>query len=186
MAPRRLGRTAGLALSLTVLAILAGLGVLAYAFLAPTPGDSKRTVAAPPGRALTNADKIIARLINAADHDMRSVELGRWFVRQVRSASAAIAPGDCTPEAFPLAAIADRVPGANAVTKAELANHLADLVREACAVAGARGDIAATLLDFEIGALGPADGQTAKPDQAAGLLLGMPGYALTSPVPLPA
>ena len=100
---------------------------------------------------------------------MRSVELGRWFVRRLRALPPPT-PGRCV-DAASIVAIAAAVPGTNAVTRAEVAKHLADLTREACAAP----DYAQALTAFEAAAFDPP----------AGVLLGM-GYAPASPVALPA
>lgn len=137
---------------------------------------SRNATAAPPFRRLTESDRIISRLINAVNHDMRSLELARWFIAQLASSAAnsqfACGKGD----ALDVAAIAAKVPGANEVTRAELAAHLGDLVREACArKPQTPREFAAVLREFGDSAYHPVHG----------ILKGMPGYSVGSSVPLP-
>lgn len=137
---------------------------------------SRNATAAPPFRRLTESDRIISRLINAVNHDMRSLELARWFIAQLASSAAdgqyACGKGD----SLDVAAIAAKVPGANEVTRAELAAHLGDLVREACArKPQTPREFAAVLREFGDSAYHPVHG----------ILKGMPGYSVGSSVPLP-
>lgn len=127
--------------------------------------DSPRPQALPPPRPPTPAEKLVARLINAMDHDMRSLELGRWFLDQVRRQ--ARERGGC--EVVDVPGIVARVPGANEVTRAELRKHLTELVALLCS--GGQ-------FDAQLDALARA----LLPD---GLLGGMPGYRLTSARALP-
>lgn len=146
------------------LAVLGGL--VAVAMLA----DRRRfnPTAAPPSRPLRESDKIIARMINAVNHDARSLELGRWFLFHLRRLTAGYRCDPSVPLDF--WSIASRMPGANDITKLELQDHMRDLVREACARGGVH-----KLREFEASAL----------DAHSGVLRGMPGYAERSPIRLP-
>lgn len=122
-----------------------------------------RAAALPPPRKPTPSEKVTARLINAMDHNMRSLELGEWFLDQV------VRGGGCSAD---VRGIVERVPLANDVTRGELRTHLADLVVALCADgsgAGFQGQVAALRAALQ-------------PD---GLLSGMNGYSIKSPVPLP-
>lgn len=130
--------------------------------------DTRKAVADPPFRPLTSAEKTMAALINAHDHDMRSLELGRWYVRQLR----ALVKGTSCPTNANFGAIAGKVPNANAVTKKEVERLLRELQADVCR--GAK-DVGAALDEFERMALHPS----------TGVLAGMPGYAHTSPATLP-
>lgn len=143
-----------------------------------TPSPSgKLKEATMPGRKPAEADAVTARLINAVNHDMRSLELGRWFFAQMRARAAASATMcDRQTGTLDFADIARKVPGANAVTQAEVQTHLRDLARQICSLAtstGVSAERAASQLEAVV--FGAKDG----------ILGGMPGYAAASPVALP-
>jgi hypothetical protein len=138
----------------------------------------RRAAAAPPARKPAASDQTLADAINAVNADMRSLELGRWYVAQLRKR----ATGACAAPAAAdkaCAQIADLVPGANEVTRREVRGHLGDLLDLACADAAASGESVDTVL--------ARYGQSAfgLPGGAPGLLAGMPGYAQRSPRALP-
>jgi len=130
--------------------------------------------AAPPFRTPTASDKILARMVNAVNHDMRSLELAQWFAAQLAGAVRASGYACGSQRPLDYSGIAAKVPGANDVTKLELRSHMADLMAEACAGSG-KGSLADTLLRFGASAAHPA----------TGVLAGMPGYSVKSAVPLP-
>lgn len=136
----------------------------------PPPGGAL-PAARPPNRTPTEGDKILARLINAVDHDMRSIELGNWFLAEINRLRV---PCDAGVRSAELLAIARRVPGANSVTQSELYGHLTDLVNELCRGGAARSAFASRVSSLRATAL-----------SAGGLLLGMPGYSAKSNRPLP-
>ena len=77
----------------------------------------------------TPAATLIGDLINNANYEMRSLELGRWFLNRLRAElRAGRSCGDVDHEA-----IVARLPGTNAVTRAEQAKHLRALLALACA-----------------------------------------------------
>ena len=149
---------------------------------APTPAPTQyptpvHVVAQPPARRPTKSDMALARLINTIDADMRSIELGRWFVYSlatrlysVRVCSDALR--------YDFAGIARRVPGANAVTQREIQKHLEAIMRLAMASCpndgNPRPSLGRALERMELSAFG-----------INGTLRGMPGYANKSRLPLP-
>lgn len=142
------------------------------------------TVAREPVRSLTKTDSLLARLLNAIDADMRSIELGRWFVAALRAQLPRGGVIDCNNvlNVFDYDSIAARVPRINAVTRRETAATLRALVEETalkvCDVPTARDTtpsaLAGVLTAVEESAFG-----------ASGVLLGMPGYSPRSRLPLP-
>lgn len=122
----------------------------------------RHAAALPPPRKPTPAEKIMARMINAMDHDLRSLELGEWFLDQV------VAGGGCGAQ---VDAIVQRVPVINDITRAELRRHLSELLDALCI--DGRGGLATQVaaLRAEL--------------QPGGLLGGMNGYSIKSSVLLP-
>lgn len=135
--------------------------------------DTPRPVALPPPRKPDVSEKILARLINAVNYDMRSLQLGSWFLMQLRRQATSSSADACV-RGLDFEGIAAKVPGANPVTRAEVATHLRDLVYTLCATKDTSSLVQA-IDDLEYDALNPR----------TGLLIGMPGYRRTSPVPLP-
>lgn len=126
---------------------------------------------------MSESDMIIARMINAANYDLRSLELGQWFVRRLKAGVAAT-DFQCDPSERDIdyEAVVDALPGMNDVTKREVQDHMRTLVMEACkrGPTTAAG-VAKTLNAFEQAAVGPADG----------VLRTMAAYKEMSQVPLP-
>lgn len=124
-------------------------------------------------KVLAQADSVIADLLNASNAEVRSLELGFWFLDRLRAEvrspgkSSACSPGN----AVDYAAIASRVPGTNEVARAEHVKHLKALMVLACRL----GDPAASLDAFRAHAL-----------LAGGTLTAAPyAYVSTSRAPLP-
>lgn len=108
---------------------------------------------------------IMGDLLNAANYELRSLELGRWFLDQLRAQlREGTSCGDVDHEA-----IVARLPNTNDVTRAEQAKHLRALLALACA--GPKSPMA--MLDG-FGAL-----------LATGPKVGVYAYAPRSSVPLP-
>jgi hypothetical protein len=125
----------------------------------------------------------LADAVNNLNHEMRSCEIAEWFVtRLVAQAMVRLegrVPCDRAAAAFDTTAIANAVPGANDVTRAEVARSLQTLVREtARRVCGEGGVVTASDmadgLRESLAFCAPPDGQ----------LLAL--YPLKSRVPLPA
>lgn len=130
-----------------------------------------------PYRPPKNSDGLLAALINNLDADMRSIEIGSWFVGRLRAQILAKTdPVNCD-ASFDLPSIADAIPGANPLTKAGTIVRLQKLVAElfkGCEGQTTKAALVRTLNAFEDDAFKPG----------SGLLLSMP-YSLKSPVPLP-
>lgn len=155
------------------IAIAALLVVWALRRTAPAPINE---AAVAPSRPPTAEDKALARLINAIDADMRSIELGRWFVRAL-VARVEVAPSCSDAMTVDVGAIARAVPGANEIAQAEVRKHLRDvlaLAAASCDPTRPGASVADALRRMDVSAFG-----------ARGTLRGMPGYATTSKVPLP-
>lgn len=127
--------------------------------------ETRRSVALPPFRPPTKNDKLVAELINAHNYDMRSLELGRWYLRQLK----ALGSDKCS--APPVKSIVDKVPGLNEVTKVEVYRVLRELWSGVCET----GNPSRALDDLERVSLHPTKG----------LLSGMPGYSVNSSIALP-
>lgn len=122
-----------------------------------------------PGRPLGESDKILARMINNVNADMRSIELGIWFIRKLKES---VKPQvSCTDPGIDFGGIVAQIPETNEITRSELMTDLRDLFRLACA----NGDIVRALDQMSFDAFDPE----------SGVLLGMPGYSLKSRLPLP-
>lgn len=134
--------------------------------------------AKPPGRPLTESDKILSRLINHVNADMRSLELGRWYLERLRRAySVRTVDGVVQCEFEEIAwTIARDIPRANDVTREAVTRDLIELQRLAIPKCGAKlRDVLDTLDMFDDLAFGPK----------TGVLRGMPGYTERSSVALP-
>lgn len=147
-------------------------------------GASKplHNAALPPRRVPSEGEKLLAALINVVDADMRSLELGRWYVRRLQAAARRLPFVDCATvvDAIDYGAIARDVPRANDVTRREIEWLLRQLVREAAAECSVERvvetDRFVGLLDaYAVLAF----------DRDHGLLWGMPGYSRYSRLPLP-
>lgn len=149
---------------------------------APLQRPPLHVTALEPRRSPTHSDKLLAALVNAVDADMRSLELGRWYVRRLQTAVAALPYVDCATvaEAIDYAAIARDVPGANDVTRREVARLLRQLVEDATYKCPDRildaAQFANVLAGYGVLAF----------DRRDGLLWGMPGYTARSRLRLPA
>jgi hypothetical protein len=155
-----------------VLAILAALVVVIFATV--RPGFSFEV----PSRVPSKADSALAALVNSLDADMRSIEIGSWFVSRLRAQiMAKVDPVRC--DAFlDLGGIADAVPGANALTKSEIVarlQRLVDVLFASCKGSTTKSELVRALDSFEDSAFHPR----------TGILLAMPGYSAKSPRPLP-
>lgn len=140
------------------------------AAIAPRPAVS-------PYRPPKISDALLSSLINNLDSDMRSVEIGSWFVGRLRAQILAQPDPVKCDATFDLASIANAIPGANPVTKAETIVRLQRLVTElfkGCEGQMSRAALVRTLNAFEDDAFKPG----------SGLLLSMP-YSLKSSKPLP-
>lgn len=84
--------------------------------------------APPPKTPPPPAAMILGDLINNANYELRSLQLGRWFVDQLR---AELREGRSCDEVDHDAIVA-RLPGANAVTRSEQTKHLRALLAMAC------------------------------------------------------
>lgn len=123
------------------------------------------------------SDGLLSALINNLDSDMRSIEIGSWFVGRLRAQILAKADPVTCDASFDLASIAGAIPGANPVTKAETIVRLQRLVTElfkGCEGRTTKAALVRTLDAFEDDAFKPG----------SGLLLSMP-YSLKSSKPLP-
>lgn len=123
------------------------------------------------------SDGLLAALINNLDSDMRSIEIGSWFVARLRAQVLAKSDPVKCDASFDLASIASAIPGANPVTKAGAIVRLQRLVTElfkGCEGQTTKAALVRTLNKFEDDAFKPG----------SGLLLSMP-YSLKSPKPLP-
>lgn len=142
-------------------------------------------VARPPSLPLTRSDSVLARLINAIDADMRSIELGKWFLAAMRAQVPVGTTLGCDDivDMFAYERIAAAVPGINDVTKRETVKTLRALASmlsvEACDMAYkstvTSDDLLAVLDKYEKSAF----------DDRQGVLLGMPGYSTASRLALP-
>lgn len=153
----------------------------------PTPASASPSAAplvpnetaAPPPRKPSASDQILARAINAVNHDMRSLELGGWLASRLGAALSKVPGGDpCAPGARVDFGFLNALPGASALTKSELRGHLQALLKDACrraALAGGGATALTALRDSVRDALDPA----------TGTLVGMPGYSVLSRVKLP-
>lgn len=145
--------------------------------------DSALPAAAPPRRRVTRADELLASLINAQNAEMRSVELGRWFVASLRRVAASF-PGamncDSFVDAVPYDAIASRVPRINDIARRETARLLRELLSHAAADCGPGGVVNPRDVDAKLAEFGEAAF-----DDLSGLLWGVNGYTARSRVPLP-
>lgn len=121
----------------------------------------------PPPRKPTAADLAIAGMINAADHDMRSLELGHWFLDRVRQQYDQGRGCDIDYDA-----IVQSLPGTNDVTRAEQASRLRRLMGIVC-----DDDDPMAKLDFY---------RKAALDPVNGTVVALHKYPVRSPVPLPA
>ena len=144
--------------------------------VAPAPIN---VIARPPMRKLTQGEKDLARVINAIDADMRSIELGRWFLRRLRDRAQDAEDGaSCAQIASDVEYrdIAADVPGINAVTERETVANLRRLMRSLAATckSGERDELVARIDELRESALG-----------STGILRGMPGYSEWSRVDLP-
>jgi len=130
-----------------------------------------------PYRPPKNSDGLLAALINNLDADMRSIEIGSWFVGRLRAQILAKTDPVKCDASFDLPSIADAIPGANPITKAGAIVRLQRLVTElfkGCEGQTTKAALVRTLDAFEDDAFKPG----------SGLLLSMP-YSLKSPKPLP-
>jgi hypothetical protein len=130
-----------------------------------------------PYRPPKNSDGLLAALINNLDSDMRSIEIGSWFVGRLRAQILAKTDPVKCDTLFDLASIANGIPGANPVTKVETIVRLQRLVTElfkGCDGQTTKAALVRTLDMFEDDAFKPG----------SGLLLSMP-YSLKSSKPLP-
>jgi hypothetical protein len=117
-------------------------------------------------------------MINNLDADMRSIEIGSWFISRLRALiMTKNNPVNC--DVFlDLAGIASVIPGANDTTKAATVGRLQRLVTElfkGCNGTTTKESLVQTLNAFEDSAFKPG----------TGVLLTMPGYSLKSSKPLP-
>lgn len=131
-----------------------------------------------PYRKPSDSDDLIAKVINSLDADMRTIEIGSWFLSRLRAQFLAKTdPVRC--DAFvDLWDIANAVPGANVVTKSELVKRLQQVVNlmfEGCKGSISKAELVRVLDAYEDSAFHPR----------TGLLLSMTGYSLKSPKPLP-
>ena len=126
--------------------------------------DTRRTFPESLPRLPDNADAFVSRAINAVNHDMRSVELGRWMIDQLKRYAR------CDTDDFSF--LSYRIPGINAVAAQEVAVHLGSIMNLACEI---NPKAPSQALD-DIGARTLGKG---------GLLVGMPAYRKKSPVKLP-
>lgn len=160
-----------LALVVVVVAVLATLGVLFWK-------SKNRSEIGVPYRIPSESDSALAALINVLDADMRSIEIGSWFISRLRAQLLAKTnPIQCD-TFIDLGNIATAVPGANDVTKAEIIIKLRRLVAalfKGCSGTTTKELLVNTLDAFEDSAFKPG----------SGLLLRMPGYSLKSSKPLP-
>ena len=142
----------------------------AAAAIAPRP-------ALVPYRTPKISDGLLSSLINNLDSDMRSIEIGSWFVGRLRAQILAKTDPVKCDTLFDLASIANDIPGANPVTKVETIVRLQRLVTElfkGCDDQTTKAALVRTLDMFEDDAFKPG----------SGLLLSMP-YSLKSSKPLP-
>ena len=145
-------------------------GERAAAAIAPRP-------ALVPYRPPKVSDGLLSSLINNLDSDMRSIEIGSWFVGRLRAQILAKTDPVTCDASFDLASIADAIPGANPITKAGAIVRLQKLVTElfkGCQGQTTKAALVRTLDAFEDDAFKPG----------SGLLLSMP-YSLKSSRPLP-
>lgn len=150
------------------------IGVLAYfAFRKRKPGPPAPTAdsTVTPAPSAGSATQSMTSLINVHDHDMRSLELGRWYVAKLR-VQVKDRGNTCATD-FDFEPIAKKVPRINDVTRKEVVRLLRELVAELCSTSPS--DLVAELDAFERRVLDPSTGS----------LVGTPGYALKSSVPLP-
>lgn len=164
-------RSTASANTLAVIAMVVCVAMLTViTIVAPRASDAVRSLwRGKSEKQLSASDKIIARMINAVNHDMRSLDLGWWFVNKL-----ALAGGSCAQGVD--VGFVDQLPGANQVTRAELRGHATELAAEACALSDRERTTFADALK-KIG--------TAALDPDTGVLATMPGYTVKSAVPLP-
>ncbi len=131
-----------------------------------------------PYRKPTYSDDLLAKVINSLDTDMRSIEIGSWFLSRLRAQILA-KPDPIRCDTFiDLADIANAVPGANVVTKSEIIKRLqrvVDFMFKGCGGSMTKAELVRVLDAYEDSAFHPR----------TGLLLSMPGYSLKSSKPLP-
>ena len=134
----------------------------------------------PPTTPLTDGDKALAALLNVVDADMRSIDLGRWFVKGLRWVLSNSDIKTCKDVAMvsedQLAVIADKVPGANEVTRREIRRRLRRVLDIPLCAPGYPLVSMLTQLDRM------SDRAFRIP---SGTLRGMPGYSIKSRLPLP-
>lgn len=162
---------------------MAAVGLAVFYFARRGDVDAPLPVAAPPRRRVTRADHLLSSLINAQNADMRSIELGRWFVASLRRVAASF-PGSMNCDAFvdavPYDAIAARVPRINDVARRETARLLRELLAHAAADCGVGGVVDPRAVDAALAGFGEAAF-----DDVDGLLWGVNGYTARSRAPLP-
>lgn len=166
-----------LVIVLIVLVVAGGIGVGIWLLARRRAQTRPNITAAPPFRKPTDGDKIIARMINAANYDLRSLELGDWLVSQLSRAIVAAGATCQSRDKIDYYALVNKIPGVNDVTKMELQNHMRDLVGVACS------RVAATTPQQLVAELRRMADAAVNPDK--GLLVGMPGYSVKSAVVLP-
>lgn len=159
-------------IALVVAIVVAALGGVLFWKL------KNRSETGAPTRIPSESDSALAALINVLDADMRSIEIGSWFVSRLR-AQLLVKTNPVACDTFiDLRDIADAVPGANDLTKAEIVVKLRRLVAalfKECGGTTSKELLVRTLDAFEDSAFKPG----------SGVLLTMPGYSLKSSKPLP-
>lgn len=131
-----------------------------------------------PTRFPSESDSALAALINVLDADMRSIEIGSWFISRLRAQLLAKTNPVACDTFLNLSDIAAAVPGANDLTRSEIIVKLRRVV--AALFKGCSGSTTKELL---VGTLDAFEDSAFKP--GSGVLLTMPGYSLKSSKPLP-
>lgn len=136
----------------------------------------------PPSRTPTKPDKLLAALVNNLNADMRSVEIGTWFLKRLAAQAMTKDVIKCTDQnTFDYFAIANAIPGANDVTKQMTVKGLRALV-DTVLQKYCDGDTTTIAPDQFINEMESYARSAFGPD---GVLLGMNGYSMKSRLPLP-
>lgn len=143
------------------------LAIMGYAWFssgrrAAHPAAARAAHVAATGGQPQRGMELLARAINAVNYDMRSVGLGRWYLKQLTKRGGACPAGVREPIA---AAVAGMIPKANEVTRKEVAGHLVEFARHACETKAAGASFARVMQAYDELAFGEG-----------GFLLTVPGY----------
>lgn len=165
---------------LAVATLVAGVVLLVVKLSSPKAGSTTapttpNLTAAPPGAPLTARDKIMARMVNALNYDMRSLKTGRWLGEALARAADKAGDAACGAGGVDLGFV-ERLPGMAPVTAAEVRGHLGELLKTACAANGGKAaGLSKRIRGMAAAAFAPG----------TGTLAGMPGYSLKPRADLP-